>query len=395
MHKLSQLIRFIPKIFFALLALISKIILQALLLILTPLSNVVRKSLDKVRLSITLKLNLFYGFSYIVFFIVTYSVTLLVYLNFLEKRISRLDLFISLALFLGMIMFISFILFLFVGKLATKRILSSLKQMDETVRAIDVNQMGSRLNISGTNDELKDLARTFNDMMDKLELFINKQKQFVSDASHELRTPIAVIQGYANLLSRWGKDDPAVLDESIESIKQETENMKQLVENLLFLARADKNTQAVNLELLSLSDLAKEVLKQTSFIDDQHILVSHIEDNIQIYGDPSLTKELIRIFVDNAIKYTPEDGTIELIVRNSGKNTILAIKDTGIGISPHHLPHIFERFYRADEARTDKSSSSGLGLSIAKWIIDTHKAQVYVNSILGQGSEFIVFYDRV
>ncbi|MEG2196942.1 MAG: ATP-binding protein [Cellulosilyticaceae bacterium] len=291
-------------------------------------------------------------------------------------------------------MCISFILFLFLGRFATRSFLSSLKSMDETIKSIDTNKLDSRLNISGTKDELKDLAKTFNSMMDKLEIFINSQKQFVSDASHELRTPIAVIQGYANLLSRWGKDDPAILEESLESIKQETDNMKQLVEKLLFLARTDKNTQHVEKELLNLSNLANEVLKQTSFIDDKHLLKSSIAENIMIWGDSSLTKELLRIFIDNAIKYTPENGCIELVVKTSGKNVILAIKDTGVGIDSEHLPHIFERFYRVDEARHDQHGSSGLGLSIAKWIIDIHEAEVYVNSIINKGTEFIVFYNK-
>ncbi|MEG0014583.1 MAG: ATP-binding protein [Cellulosilyticaceae bacterium] len=394
MRKLLKVPKLIIKVLLALISLFSKIILQLLIWFLTPLSLFLRKSLDRIHLSITLKLNLFYGTLYICCFVLTYAITLKIYLYYIEAHISSNQMISVLSLLIISMMCISFILFLFLGRFATRSFLSSLKSMDETIKSIDTNKLDSRLNISGTKDELKDLAKTFNSMMDKLEIFINSQKQFVSDASHELRTPIAVIQGYANLLSRWGKDDPAILEESLESIKQETDNMKQLVEKLLFLARTDKNTQHVEKELLNLSNLANEVLKQTSFIDDKHLLKSSIAENIMIWGDSSLTKELLRIFIDNAIKYTPENGCIELVVKTSGKNVILAIKDTGVGIDSEHLPHIFERFYRVDEARHDQHGSSGLGLSIAKWIIDIHEAEVYVNSIINKGTEFIVFYNK-
>lgn len=394
MHKLLKLPKMIIQILLAIISLISKIILQILIFALIPLSKFLRKSLDKIHLSITLKLNLFYGASYIFFFALTYMTTLKLYFRFIEANIPSSKMLPVLSLLLLGIMVISFILFLIVGRLATRHFLSSLKTMNETIKSIDTHKLDSRLNISGTKDELKDLAKTFNTLMDKLEIFVNSQKQFVSDASHELRTPIAVIQGYTNLLSRWGKDDPAILEESLESIKQETDNMKQLVEKLLFLARTDKNTQHIEKELLNLSSLAQEVLKQTAFIDDSHILKSSISEDIMILGDLSLTKELLRIFIDNAIKYTPEEGIIEVIVKVSGKNVILAIKDTGVGIASDHMPHIFERFYRADEARSDQKGSCGLGLSIAKWIIDSHDAEIYVNSELAKGSEFIIFYNR-
>lgn len=242
----------ILKIFLALISLISKIVLEMLIFILMPLSTFLRKSLDRIHLSITLKLNLFYGISYLFFFALTYIVTLKIYFCFIEKNIPSTNVISVLAIILLIVMTISFILFLLLGRFATRHFLSSLKSMNETIQSIDTNKLDSRLDISGTKDELKDLATTFNSMMDKLEVFINSQKQFVSDASHELRTPIAVIQGYTNLLSRWGKDDPAILEESLESIKQETDNMKQLVEKLLFLARTDKNTQHIETELLNL-----------------------------------------------------------------------------------------------------------------------------------------------
>ncbi len=190
--------------------------------------------------------------------------------------------------------------------------LKPLKDMTTTVKQIKGNELKARLDTGVAKDELKDLAITFNEMMDRIEVFVERQKQFASDASHELRTPVAIIQGYTDMLNRWGKDDPKILEESIQSITQETTNMKNLLEKLLFLSRSDKNTLKVNMQNTDLSQICKDVLKETSFIDDEHDLLSKIEDNVTLTGDPELIKELIRILIDNALKYTPEGGSVTL-----------------------------------------------------------------------------------
>ncbi|MHC1749995.1 MAG: sensor histidine kinase [Cellulosilyticaceae bacterium] len=394
MRKFLKALRFIPLLIWGLISLISQIILKCILALLMPLSKVLRTLFDKLHVSITLKLNLFYGMLYGLFFIGAYALTLSLCSSYLDVTIENSEnLIFSLKLILGVAMSISFILFLLIGQLGVKKILLPIQKLDAAIKQTDAHQLQARLDISGTNDELKDLAKTFNSMMDRLEVFINKQKQFVSDASHELRTPIAVIQGYANLLERWGKDDPKILEESILAITQETDNMKQLVEKLLFLARSDKSTQVVEKSELNLSVLATQVVRETSFIDDEHEFVSTIEDDVLILADPNLLKELLRILVDNATKYTPENGHIEIIVRQTTHNVILGVKDTGIGIDHAHLPFLFERFYRVDEARTSETGGSGLGLAIAKWIVDIHDGKIYVDSKIGIGTEFIVFFN--
>jgi two-component system, OmpR family, sensor histidine kinase ArlS len=224
-------------------------------------------------------------------------------------------------------------------------------------------------------------------MLDRIQNSYDIQNRFVSDASHELRTPIAVIQGYANLLDRWGKEDKEVLEESITAIKSEAESMKILIEKLLFLARSDKNTQKVEMSEFEIDILIDEILKETKMIDTRHEIINEKNEVIKIIADKNLLKEALRIFMDNSIKYTPQGGSIKLNSYIKDRNLIIEIADTGIGISKEDLSHIFDRFYRADKSRGKESGGTGLGLSIAKWIILKHKGSIEVQSRLGFGTK--------
>ncbi|WBW96914.1 sensor histidine kinase [Oceanirhabdus sp. W0125-5] len=291
---------------------------------------------------------------------------------------------------------ISFLLFLlscskYISKL-TKRMIQPVYTMNDAIKEINVSSLDTRLNVSGSQDELKDLAITVNNMFDRIQDSYEKQKQFVSDASHELRTPIAVIQGYANLLSRWGKDDKDVLEESILAIKDESDNMKDLVEKLLFLARADKHTQKIEKTEFNLSNLIENICKETKLIDSNHTISSNTEENLVIFADPKLIKQAIRILVDNSIKYTPETGYINISAFSEKDEIIIRVSDTGMGIPSKDIPHIFDRFYRVDESRSkqDEKGGTGLGLSIAKWIVNTHKGKISAESTFGEGSTFTI-----
>lgn len=284
------------------------------------------------------------------------------------------------------------IIILFIPK-GAKRIKNTLKPievMNDTVKNITINHLDTRLNIGGSQNELKDLAVTFNNMLDRIQQSYEIQNQFVSDASHELRTPIAVLQGYIKMLDRWGKNDEKVLEESIDAIKSETENMKSLVEKLLFLARGDKNTQQVNKDNFYLNDLIDEIYKETKMIDDNHEIVLIGNENINIFADRSLLKESLRVFIDNSIKYTPKFGVINIASYLSDNKANIIVQDTGIGISSEDLPKIFDRFYRADKSRTRETGGTGLGLSIAKWIIMKHQGEITVESKLNEGTKVII-----
>lgn len=282
------------------------------------------------------------------------------------------------------------LLTILIGSAASKRLLRPVKVMTDTVKSISVNQLGTRLDVSGSKNELKDLAKTFNNMLDRIQLAYERQNQFVSDASHELRTPIAVIQGYASMLDRWGKDDNKVLEESIAAIKTESESMKDLIEKLLFLARGDKDTQRLEKENFNINELMDEIIKETILIDNTHEVTCPRNESIPANADRGLLKEAIRVFVDNSVKYTPEGGKIRLECYKEGKNAIITVEDTGIGISEADLPHVFDRFYRADKSRTKQTGGTGLGMAIAKWIILKHEGNIKVQSKINVGTKVII-----
>lgn len=250
----------------------------------------------------------------------------------------------------------------------------------DALNMITAKKLDFRISIEDERPELKGLAKAINEMLDRVDEAYSSQLRFVSDASHELRTPIAVIQGYANLLDRWGKEDPKALQESIDAIKHEAENMQTLVEQLLFLARSDNNSIVLRPVALDLSQLANEVLRETQVIDRTHAFSSDIDPNLYVEGDPGLLKQAVRIFMDNAIKYTPPGGDIKVSVRETDGLAELFIRDSGIGIEERDIENVFERFYRSDESRARKTGGTGLGLSIAKWIVARHGGHVSVLS---------------
>lgn len=348
----------------------------------------------RFQFSMSFKINFVYSLIYIGLFYLTFVVSS----NSLRVYIDNHPDLITVAIndyidAFPLLFYISFGIFLILGNYLVHKLLKPIKDMTDQVKDINGTSL-NRLDTNVAKDELKDLALTFNEMLDRLELYMNQQKQFVSDASHELRTPIAIIQGYTEMLQRWGKDDPAILEESINSLSQETANMKDLLEKLLFLSRSDKKTLKLTMEPFNLSALCHEVIKETGFIDDEHDILSKITEDIIISGDRGLIKELIRILMDNALKYTPEGGTITLGCNTSKQNIILSIQDTGIGISREHIPHLFERFYRIDEARNKSTGGTGLGLAIAQQIIKVHKAQISVSSEPNQGTTFLIFFNK-
>ena len=234
--------------------------------------------------------------------------------------------------------------------------------------------------ISLGDEDLAGIERAMNSLLIRIRENNKQQARFVNDASHELRTPIAVIQGYANMLARWGREDEKVLDESITAIQNESENMKHLVEQLLFLARGDAGRTQLTIAPISLNMLMSEVYEESLMIDENHIYrLSLPDEDILVNADEGLLKQAVRILVDNAAKYTKEKDEIILGVGARPDNSVyLRVQDSGIGMKENDVAHMFERFYRADEART--YNGTGLGLSIAKWIVDKHGGHFEVTS---------------
>jgi len=280
--------------------------------------------------------------------------------------------------------------FMIRGRRVNRRLLQPIADITAHAQMLSENELSLRLNVAGAKNELRDLATVFNAMLDRIEAAYNGQKQFVSDASHELRTPIAVLQGYANLLERWAKDDLRVRDEAISAIVNETSRMKDLVEKLLFLARHDKKTFKLNLEHFELRELVEETVHETEMITANHRVETGSLSSGILYADRNAIKQAVRVFIDNAVKYTPSGGTIQVACERTPGTVTIAVSDNGEGIAAADLRNIFDRFYRADAARTGKTTGHGLGLAIARIIVSSHGGKIRVTSQKGVGSTFCI-----
>ena len=276
-------------------------------------------------------------------------------------------------------------------KRLNKRVLAPIQDIASMAETLSESNLSNRINIAGTQNELKDLASVINRMLDRIERSYNSQKQFVSDASHELRTPISVIRGYTDMLKRWGKDDPEVLDEGIAAISQETEGMKDLVESLLFLARHDKKTLMMEISEFDTSELICEVQKEEAMVHTEYVFETVKAESIRIKADRNMMKQVLRILCDNAVKYSEKGTTVTLSCADEGNGfCCLSVKDQGQGISQEDLPKIFDRFYRSDKARKSETGGHGLGLSIARIIVIAHGGKIRVRSKPGYGTVFSV-----
>ncbi|MCR5733650.1 MAG: HAMP domain-containing histidine kinase [Lachnospiraceae bacterium] len=243
--------------------------------------------------------------------------------------------------------------------------------------------------------DLLGIEQALNNLLERVRESNKQQARFVDDVSHELRTPIAVIEGYANMLSRWGKEDEKVLDESIAAIQHESANMKHLVEQLLFLARGDAGRTVVNKERISVIQVVKEVYEESLMIDEDHIYRLNVPDeDIFVLGDEGLLKQAVRILVDNASKYTNKREEITLSAGHGQEGeAYLMVQDTGIGMNQEDIEHMFDRFYRASEARS--FDGTGLGLSIAKWIVDRHGGYFKITSREDLGTRIGIYLPSV
>ena len=265
------------------------------------------------------------------------------------------------------------------------------QQIEDAISHLE--PVDSDASLSFGDSDLAGIEAAMNNLLRRMRDVYRQQSRFVNDASHELRTPIAVIQGYANLLDRWGKTDEKILTESIEAIKNESEHMNHLVEQLLFLARGDSGRLHFNKERISLSSLVEEVYEESLLIDERHRYKLARGEEASIEVDVGLIKQATRILVDNAAKYTKEGGQICLSYGTEGtEDVFIAVQDTGCGMSEEDVEHMFERFYRSDEVRSYEGT--GLGLSIAKWIVDRHRGKFEVLSRSRLGTRIRIILPR-
>ena len=285
------------------------------------------------------------------------------------------------------------VLALAAGYFISCRILRPIRTMTQAARSLEVTDLGRRIAVPPVKDELAELAETFNHMLDRIQVGFEQQRRFVSDASHELRTPVTVIRGYSDMLRRWGASDPETLEEGLAAMASEAEDMQGLIEKLLFLARADQKRLAMHKERLELAPLVEDVVKKMALIATRHEVELLANEPGAVYADPLLMKHMMRIILENSMKYTPKGGRITIELRRGAGEMVLTLADNGIGIAKEHQDKVFERFYRVDSARTrgkDAPGGTGLGLSIARWIAEQHAIGIELESDLGKGTKFIL-----
>ena len=305
------------------------------------------------------------------------------YYNRLMKNLLHWMLIISL---------IAVVIFIGIAFVVVKDVVQPIKEISKVAREVNDDPNSSmRIKELHRNDELEELAITFNEMLDRMQRYIDQQKEFVGDVSHELRTPVAVIEGHLNMLERWGKDDPEILDESIKASLQEADRMKHLIQEMLDLTRAEQiNVQYPN-AVTNVYDVLTRVVADLALVHKDFKIQLDTDDlppdtEIQIYHGH--LEQLLVILIDNGIKYSTTRKQINVSAGVSNDEVTIIVQDFGEGISQADQEKIFNRFYRVDKARTREKGGNGLGLSIAQKLVTSYHGSISVDSVEGQGSQF-------
>jgi heavy metal sensor kinase len=257
----------------------------------------------------------------------------------------------------------------------------------QIIRADDLSR---RIPVATTrDDEVGQLIQAFNQTLERLENLFNAQRRFLADVSHELRTPLTVIKGNVGLMRKFGEMD----DESLSGIESEVDRLTRLVGDLLLLSQAESGRLPLDVKLVELDTVLLEVFQQMRTLAGERLQLRMTEiDQVQVNGDRDRLKQVLLNLVGNALQYTPAGGQVTLALRKTGERSQLVVTDTGPGILPQDLPHIFERFYRGEKSRKRSSSTGfGLGLSIAYWIVHNHGGTIEVTSQEGKGTTFCVW----
>jgi heavy metal sensor kinase len=277
------------------------------------------------------------------------------------------------------------------GYWMSRRALEPVDQITHTARAIGAHNLTERLPLRGVDDELERLSTTLNDMFGRLEDSFRRVTQFTADASHELRTPVAIMQTAAEVCRRRARSE-AEYQQALDLILAESQRTSHLIDDLLLLARADASEEHAIAEPLDLATLVRETCLEGRILSDTAGLrfVTSVPATCVTLGDPQRLRRLMRILIDNAIKYTPAGGVVSVTMTADADTARIDVRDTGVGIPHESMPRIFERFFRVSPDRSRSSGGAGLGLSIAQWIATSHRGAIVVESAVGQGSVFRV-----
>jgi len=278
------------------------------------------------------------------------------------------------------------------GYLLMRRALHPVDEIRQKAAQITSRNLSERLPVVHTGDELERLATDLNRMIARLEESFLQINRFSADASHELRTPLTVLQGELEAIAQKGQGLPDDVRDTIGSALEETQRLSKIVASLLAISRLEAGEARVQPVRLDFAELARTTTDQMKLLAEEKriSLTSDGSEPVEIQADPSRLKQVVVNLLDNAIKYTPEGGNVSISVMRQDDHAVLEVADSGLGISADDLPHVFERFYRADKARSRQMGGTGLGLSIVRSICLAHGGQIAVNSTEGRGSLFRV-----
>jgi len=278
-----------------------------------------------------------------------------------------------------------------IGRWMSRVALNPLTHLAEATRAIDIDDLRQRLPVRHAHDELDDVAVAFNDTLARLEHAVDEMRQFSTALAHELRTPLAALRGDIELamLRPAGSDD---IRRRFAGQLEEIDKLKRLIDQILLLARAEAGEIPLKVDAVDLRELATSLVEQLEPVAQAKGVTLQIGrmGPVVVHGDPDWLKRLVLNLLDNAIKFTPHGGRVVVAVSQDGTTARVAVQDTGIGIAPDAMPHVFERFFRADPARSSGVDGAGLGLSLAKWIVDRHHGRIHVESRPGEGALFTI-----
>jgi heavy metal sensor kinase len=278
------------------------------------------------------------------------------------------------------------------GYWISRRALKPVDQITTAAESISIRNLSDRLAVPKTSDELQRLSETLNRMLARLDTSVQRMSQFTADASHELRAPVSLIRTTAELAVQDGRTNTEYHEDMVQ-ILAEAERTSRLIDSLLLLARADAGEGGLQHELTDVSTSVREALEQGRSLAAENgieLMADLNSEPIVVRGDGEALRRLFFILIDNALKYTPEGGRVQVGLGTLDAQATIRVRDSGIGISESDQPHIFDRFWRADRVRSRGVGGAGLGLSIARWIVDQHRGSVEVQSRPGQGSTFTV-----
>ena len=266
--------------------------------------------------------------------------------------------------------------------------LSPLARVADAARTIDVRSLGTRLPLRGTDDELDRVVTAFNGTLDRLDRAVAEMRQFSAALAHELRTPLAILRGEVELSLRQCRTEPQVFASQLEEI----DRLKRLIDQILTLARAESGQIALAMAPVDIGDLASSLVEELQPIADAREIALEYgqHDRVIVNGDAGWLQRLLINLLDNALKFTPAGGRVDLGIARAGASARITVSDNGVGMSPEDARRAFDRFFRADPARSSTTEGAGLGLSLAQWIVHSHHGTISVASSRGSGSAFTV-----